>query len=100
MGDIISIGTEIWRGGVNTWDCDEMGHMNVRVYVEKQLEGMVAFAHHLGMPEAFRVNAPVGADSNGAAFAARYDDSTTPAAPQAVVFTTTPLVRKKCCGPN
>lgn len=48
----------LWQGSCNQWDCDEMGHMNVRVYVEKQLEGMVAFAHHLGMPEAFRTNAP------------------------------------------
>jgi len=48
----------LWKGSCNQWDCDEMGHMNVRVYVEKQLEGMVAFAHHLGMPEAFRTNAP------------------------------------------
>ena len=35
-----------------------MGHMNVRVYVEKQLEGMMAFAHHLEMPHAFQANSP------------------------------------------
>ncbi|KDA00481.1 hypothetical protein HPO_00590 [Hyphomonas polymorpha PS728] len=32
--------------------------MNVRIYVEKQLEGLVALAHELGLPEAFRQNAP------------------------------------------
>ncbi|MEI9891118.1 MAG: hypothetical protein WDN45_11635 [Caulobacteraceae bacterium] len=26
-------GTEIWRGGVTPWQCDEMGHMNVRFYL-------------------------------------------------------------------
>ena len=44
----------LWRGSCNQWDCDEMGHMNVRVYVEKQLEGLAVFAHALGMPHAFR----------------------------------------------
>ncbi|MFN4184454.1 MAG: thioesterase family protein [Hyphomonas sp.] len=48
----------LWQGSCNQWDCDEMGHMNVRVYVEKQLEGLVALASQLGMPEAFRPNAP------------------------------------------
>ena len=48
----------LWQGSCNQWDCDEMGHMNVRIYVEKQLEGLVAFAHELAMPEAFRQNSP------------------------------------------
>lgn len=48
----------LWQGSCNQWDCDEMGHMNVRIYVEKQLEGLVALAHELGLPEAFRPNAP------------------------------------------
>ena len=30
---------ETFRGGVFPWEIDVMGHMNVRVYVEKQLEG-------------------------------------------------------------
>jgi acyl-CoA thioester hydrolase len=50
--------TPLWQGSCNQWDCDEMGHMNVRVYVEKQLEGLVTLAHTLGMPNAFRANAP------------------------------------------
>jgi acyl-CoA thioester hydrolase len=32
--------------------------MNVRVYVEKQMEGLAVFAHALGMPHAFRHNSP------------------------------------------
>lgn len=48
----------LWHGSANQWDCDEMGHMNVRVYVEKQAEGMVALAHFLGMPTAFHRDAP------------------------------------------
>lgn len=48
----------LWRGICNQWDCDEMGHMNVRVYVEKQAEGLAVFAHALGMPHAFAKNAP------------------------------------------
>lgn len=46
-------GVEIWRGGVNTWDCDEMGHMNVRHYVGRAMEGLVGLAAELGMPHAF-----------------------------------------------
>lgn len=48
----------LWKGSCNQWDCDEMGHMNVRVYVEKQMEGLVALAYAAGMPNAFRPEAP------------------------------------------
>ncbi len=48
---------EVWRGGVNTWECDEMGHMNVRFYVARATEGLVGAAAALGMPGAFRPNA-------------------------------------------
>ncbi len=50
--------TPLWKGSCNQWDCDEMGHMNVRVYVEKQLEGLAVFAHEIGMGNAFRPNSP------------------------------------------
>ncbi len=43
----------LWQGSANQWDCDEMGHMNVRVYVEKMMEGLGAFAHAIHMPRAF-----------------------------------------------
>ena len=48
----------LWRGIPNTWDCDEMGHMNVRVYVEKAMEGLGSLAGAIGMPHAFHANAP------------------------------------------
>lgn len=50
-------GPEIWGGGVNTWECDEMGHMNVRFYVAKSMEGLAAIAARLGMPHAFSPHA-------------------------------------------
>lgn len=46
-------GVEIWRGGVNTWECDEMGHMNVRFYVTRAMEGLAGLAALLGLPHAF-----------------------------------------------
>lgn len=46
-------GVEIWRGGVNTWDCDEMGHMNVRFYVARAMEGLAGLAAELALPHAF-----------------------------------------------
>ena len=50
-------GMEVWRGGVNTWECDEMGHMNVRFYVARAMEGLVGLAGALGLEGAFRPNA-------------------------------------------
>lgn len=50
-------GVEIWRGGVNTWDCDEMGHMNVRHYVVRAMEGLIGMAAELGLPNAFSPHA-------------------------------------------
>ncbi|MDR3510107.1 MAG: thioesterase family protein [Caulobacteraceae bacterium] len=52
-GDADKLGIEVWRGGVNTWECDEMGHMNVRFYVVRALEGLVGLAAALGMPKAY-----------------------------------------------
>lgn len=46
-------GVEIWRGGVNTWDCDEMGHMNVRFYIVRAMEGLTGMAAELCLPHAF-----------------------------------------------
>ena len=48
----------VWRGSVNQWDCDEMGHMNVRVYVEKAIEVLGVLAAKAEMPFAFVANAP------------------------------------------
>lgn len=48
---------EIWRGGVNAWECDEMGHLNVRFYVQRALEGVMAMAPSLALGQAFRSGA-------------------------------------------
>lgn len=48
---------EVWRGGVNTWELDDMGHMNVRFYVARSVEGLVGLAAALGLPDAYRPNA-------------------------------------------
>jgi acyl-CoA thioester hydrolase len=48
---------ELYRGSINTWECDEMGHMNVRFYVAKMMEGLAELSHHIGLPGAFRPGA-------------------------------------------
>lgn len=48
---------ELYRGSVNTWECDEMGHMNVRFYVAKQWEGLAIMAPFLGLSRSFRPKA-------------------------------------------
>ena len=48
---------EVWGGGVNTWECDEMGHLNVRFWVAKSFEGIAGLAAQLGMPRAFTAGA-------------------------------------------
>lgn len=53
----VQTGIEVWRGGVNTWECDEMGHMNVRFYVARFMEGLAGMALRLGLPQAFTVRA-------------------------------------------
>jgi len=49
----MTFGVNIWRGGVTPWQCDEMGHMNVRFYLAAANEGLVNLAAELGMPRAF-----------------------------------------------
>lgn len=49
---------EVWGGGVNTWECDRMGHMNVRYYVAKAMDGLAGLAAELGMPGVFAPGAP------------------------------------------
>jgi len=50
-------GAEVWIGGVNTWECDEMGHMNVRFWCAKAYEAMAGLAARMGMPHAFTADA-------------------------------------------
>ena len=48
---------EVYRGSANAWECDEMGHMNVRFYVNRMMEGLAEFAHIIAIPAAFSVTA-------------------------------------------
>ena len=48
---------EVWRGGVSAWECDEMGHMNVRFYAARAMQGLAGAAAALGMPQAYRAHA-------------------------------------------
>jgi acyl-CoA thioester hydrolase len=48
---------EVWRGGVASWECDQMGHLNVGFYVGKSMEALAGLAAELGMPGAFAPNA-------------------------------------------
>lgn len=44
---------EVWRGGVASWECDQMGHLNVGFYVAKSMQALAGLAAELGMPGAF-----------------------------------------------
>jgi acyl-CoA thioester hydrolase len=43
----------LWRGLANAWECDELGHLNVRFYLAKAAEAVGGLAHALAMPDAF-----------------------------------------------
>ena len=43
----------LWRGNANAWECDELGHLNVRFYLAKAAEALGGLAHMIGMPGAF-----------------------------------------------
>src|SRR5262245_46548862 len=49
---------ELWRGIVNSWECDENRHMNVRFYTERLFAGSVRLAFLLGLPRAYCEDAP------------------------------------------
>jgi acyl-CoA thioester hydrolase len=40
---------ELARSSVQTWECDQMGHMNVQVYVEKASDALAAFGAAIGL---------------------------------------------------
>ncbi len=44
---------ETFRAVVNTWECDEMGHMNVRFYVMHAMDGVGSLALALGLSPRF-----------------------------------------------
>lgn len=43
----------LWRGNANAWECDELGHLNVRFYLAKAAEAVGALAQMIAMPGAF-----------------------------------------------
>ena len=40
---------ETVRSSVQTWECDQMGHMNVQFYVAREVEGIAALSSALGL---------------------------------------------------
>jgi acyl-CoA thioester hydrolase len=47
----------LYRGSVNTWECDQNGHLNVRFQCERATAGLAQMAAALGMRGAFRADA-------------------------------------------
>jgi acyl-CoA thioester hydrolase len=43
---------EVWRGCVNAWECDHVGHLNTRYYVARVEQGLAALAQRLGLADA------------------------------------------------
>ena len=49
----------VWQGGVNQWECDQMGHMNTQFYFHRLAEGIGHFAGLIGMPGALSPDSKV-----------------------------------------
>lgn len=43
----------LYQGSVNTWECDDGGHLNVRFHLERAMSGLALMAAALGVPRAF-----------------------------------------------
>jgi acyl-CoA thioester hydrolase len=43
----------LYQGSVNTWECDDGGHLNVRFHCERAMIGLAHMAHALALPRAF-----------------------------------------------
>jgi acyl-CoA thioester hydrolase len=43
----------LYQGSVNTWECDDGGHLNVRFHFERAMIGIAHMAHALELPRAF-----------------------------------------------
>jgi acyl-CoA thioester hydrolase len=43
----------LYQGSVNTWECDEGGHLNVRFHLERAMIGLAHMGHALGVSRAF-----------------------------------------------
>lgn len=47
----------LYQGSVNTWECDDGGHLNVRFHLERAMTGLALMAHALELPRAFTARA-------------------------------------------
>lgn len=47
----------LYQGSVNTWECDDGGHLNVRFHFERAFTGLAHLARHLEIPHAFAESA-------------------------------------------
>lgn len=45
---------EYWRGGVEAWECDEMGHMNVRFWSRRAMDALAWLERQLSLPADLR----------------------------------------------
>lgn len=48
---------ELWRGNANAWECDEMGHLNVKAYLAKGMQAIARLAERAGLDTAFSAGA-------------------------------------------
>lgn len=48
---------EVWRGNANAWECDELGHMNVKFYLAKASEAIAGLAAQSGLRHIHRADA-------------------------------------------
>lgn len=48
---------ELWRGNANAWECDELGHLNVRHYLAKAMQAVGTLSEMIGMRRAFGAEA-------------------------------------------
>jgi len=51
--DLLADFTLTWAGECSAWECDELGHMNMRHYVHKKDEARRGLIIRLGLPRAF-----------------------------------------------
>ncbi|MBL8547698.1 MAG: thioesterase family protein [Hyphomonadaceae bacterium] len=47
----------LYQGSVNTWECDDGGHLNIRFHLERAFTGLAHMARALELPHAFTENA-------------------------------------------
>jgi len=45
---------ETWRGEASSWECDQLGHLNMKHYMAKAEQARQMFMMHLGLSHAFR----------------------------------------------